>query len=72
MEPHGQTRGPKKNIPTYACLRVAALAKAGRGFGGSSAALRNPPKHVRLIAAIVASKITHSSLAKAVVSSVGG
>jgi hypothetical protein len=72
MEPHAQTRGPQENIPTYACLRVAALAKAGRGFGGSSAALRNPPKHVRFIAVIVASRITYSSTAKVVVSCVGG
>jgi hypothetical protein len=43
-----------------------------QGFGGSSAAMRNPPKHGRFIAAMVGSRVTHSSTAKAVVSCVGG
>ena len=60
MKPHGQARGPKKHTH----LR--------RGFGGSSAAVRNPPKHSRFIVAIVNSRVTHSSTAKAVVSCVGG
>src|SRR4030042_721506 len=43
-----------------------------QGFGGSSAAERNPPKHDGLIAEMVYRALTHSSTAKAVVSCVGG
>jgi hypothetical protein len=37
MEPHGQSPWYLHKIPSYACLRVAASAKAGQGFGGLSA-----------------------------------
>jgi hypothetical protein len=43
-----------------------------QGFGGSSAGWRNPPKHSRSIAVMIAAKVTHSSTAKGVVSCVGG
>jgi len=60
-----------KTIPTYANL-PATQGFGRRGFGGSSAGERNPPKHDRLIAEIVYHALTHSSTAKAVVSCVGG
>jgi len=37
MEPHGQSPWYLHEIPSYACLRGAASAKAGQGFGGLSA-----------------------------------
>ena len=43
-----------------------------QGFGGSSAGWRNPPKHSRSIAVMMAAKGMHSSTAKGVVSGVGG
>jgi len=63
---------PPKIIPTYACLREAASAKAGQGFGGLSAGERNPLKHDTLIVEMVCRAGTHSFTAKAVVSCVGG
>jgi hypothetical protein len=36
MEPHGQSPWYLHEIPSYACLRVAASAKAGQGSGGLS------------------------------------
>ena len=36
MEPHGQSPWYLFDIPSYACLREAASAKAGQGFGGLS------------------------------------
>jgi hypothetical protein len=38
----------------------------------TSASRRNPPKHGRFIATLVAFEITHSSSAKTMVSNVGG
>ncbi len=34
--PTGKARGTSIEIPSYACLREAASAKAGQGFGGLS------------------------------------
>jgi hypothetical protein len=34
MESHGQSPWYLHEIPSYACLRVAASAEVGQGFGG--------------------------------------
>jgi hypothetical protein len=61
-----------KNVPTYTPGRWSASVRKLRGSGGSSATLWNPPKHSTSIAAIVASRVTHSPTNKDMVSCVGG